>query len=201
MSWRLVWKRRIAKYSRWVHIYGSMASFAVVFFFAATGITLNHAEWFAGQERVAQTSGAVDPKWTKTASDRDVAKLEIVERLRAAHGIRAALSDFRVDDRQCAVSFRGPGYAADVAIDRDSGRYDLTESRMGFGAIINDLHKGRDTGPVWKVAIDVSAGLLGFVSLTGLLLLYFIHKHRLAGLLSLLTGGTVAYVVFQIWVP
>ena len=71
----LVWKRRLAKYSRWLHVYGSMASFVVVFFFALTGLTLNHTEWFAGSERTTQTKSALDAKWTKTVEDRDVAKL------------------------------------------------------------------------------------------------------------------------------
>ena len=35
-------KRRLAKYSRWLHIYVSMTSFVIVFFFAVTGWTLNH---------------------------------------------------------------------------------------------------------------------------------------------------------------
>ena len=38
--WRLAWKRRIARTGRWLHIYASMASFAVVLFFAITGLTL-----------------------------------------------------------------------------------------------------------------------------------------------------------------
>ena len=46
---RLAWRRRIAKTSRWLHIYGSMASLALVLFFAVTGITLNHQDWFASQ--------------------------------------------------------------------------------------------------------------------------------------------------------
>ena len=43
----------------------------------------------------------------------------------------AALSDFRVGDQQCAVSFKGPGYSADAFIDRRSGRYELGETWLG----------------------------------------------------------------------
>jgi hypothetical protein len=55
--------------------------------------------------------------------DKDVAKLGVVERLRSAHGIHGAVNDFRVEDSGCSVSFKGPGYAADVFIDRATGRY------------------------------------------------------------------------------
>lgn len=195
-----VWKRRLAKYSRWLHIYGSMTSFVIVFFFAVTGWTLNHAELFNGRERTTKSNGTVDARWTNTGT-ADVAKLEIVEALRRDHHVGGAVSDFRTEDDQVSITFKGPGYSADAAVDRKSGKYELTESRLGLVAIANDLHKGRDSGTVWKAAIDVSAGLLTFISLTGLILLYFIHKHRLAGAILLVAGGAMVAVLYAIWVP
>ena len=72
---------------------------------------------------------------------------------------------------------------------------------MGFAAIVNDLHKGRDTGAGWRAAIDVAAGLLVFISLSGLVLLYFVHKHRLAGVILFGAGAFAGYLVYAIWVP
>ena len=95
----------------------------------------------------------------------------------------------------------GPGYSADAIIDRATGRYALTELRLGLVAILNDLHKGRDTGGVWKSVIDIAAGLLCFVSLSGLVLLYFLQKHRLAGALLLMFGGLATYAVYAVAVP
>lgn len=194
-----VWKRRLAKFSRWLHIYASMTSFAVVFFFAVTGWTLNHPDLFPTRETRKAATGTLDTKLTRAGAD--VPKLEIVEALRRAHHVGGALSDFRIDDDQLSVAFKGPGYAADAVIDRASGKYDLNESRLGMVAIINDLHKGRDTGSLWKVLIDVSAGLLTFVSLTGLVLIYFIHKHRVAGVLLLIAGAALSGLMFWAWVP
>jgi len=188
------WKRRLAKYSRWLHIYGSMTSFAVVFFFAVTGFTLNHPGLFPVRERRTTMKGAVNAAWTRAGGD--VAKLEVVEALRTAHHVGGAVSDFRVDDDQLSITFKGPGYAADAFVDRVTGKYELTESRLGLVAIINDLHKGRDTGGPWKLLIDVSAGLLTFVSLTGLVLIYFIHKHRVAGLALLAAGLALTSLVY-----
>ena len=197
---RQVWKRRIAKYSRWLHLYVSMASFVIVFFFAVTGITLNHAERFSGAEHLTQKTGSVNPAWTKTGS-AEVAKSEIVALLEQTEHLSGALGDFRVDDAQVAVAFKGPGYAADIVIDRNTGKYDLTESRLGFVAIVNDLHKGRDTGAIWRWAIDASAILLTLVSLTGLTLIYFIHKHRTSGLVLLGMGALIAWLMYVAWVP
>ena len=204
---------RLAALMRWTHIYLSMFSLAAILFFSVTGITLNHPGWFFGEtERSVQAKGQLKAAWLNLATPRpdsggetdaarQVAKLEVVEHLRKAHGIRGALVEFRTDERECMVTFKGPGYAADAFIDRATGQYDLTESSHGFIAIVNDLHKGRDTGKAWSVLIDVSAGLMTFVSLTGLVLLFYIKRRRWSGLVTALVGTVVVVAVFWLWVP
>jgi uncharacterized protein len=195
-----VWKRRLAKYARWLHIYVSMTSFVIVFFFAITGWTLNHPAMLAGRERTTKASGALETKWTDTGA-ADPAKTEIVDALRRSHHVVGALSDFRIDEDQLSIAFKGPGYRADAFVDRKTGKYELTESRLGLMAVANDLHKGRDTGDIWKTVVDVSAWLLTFISLTGLILLYYIHKHRVAGAILLVAGGALAVLMYVVWVP
>ena len=134
-------------------------------------------------------------------SNDTVAKLEVVEHLRKTHAIRGALAEFRVDDTECMVSFKGPGYSADAFIDRESGHYTLTELDHGLIALINDLHKGRDTGAVWSAVIDLSAGLMTFISLTGLVLLFYLKLRRIPGLVVALVGTVVLIVIFRLWVP
>lgn len=191
------WKRQLAAVSRWLHIYLSMGSFGVLFFFAVTGITLNHTEWFGNRQSVTQRKGSVDLKWV---NQKEVAKLEIVEHLRLM-GVKGALSDFRIDASQIGVSFKGPAYTSDAFIDRETGKYDLTETRMGFVAIINDLHKGRDSGRAWSLVIDLSAALMVFVSLSGLVLMFYIHKRRASGLIALACGAVLSYLIYVAWVP
>ena len=174
-----------------------MASFAILFFFAATGFTLNHQDWFTAQQRTVQTRGSLDAQWLKGGVD----KLQVVEYLRRKDGVHGAVDDFRIEDSQCTVSFKGPGYEADIVINRGTGAYDVTETRAGFVAIVNDLHKGRDTGKIWSKIIDIAALLMTAVSLTGLILLFFLHKRRLSGLLLLAAGGSLAYLIYVIWVP
>jgi uncharacterized protein len=201
----------------WLHVYVSMFGLGAVLFFSVTGITLNHPDWFsAGAEHQVQAEGQVDLKWLNTgappsdpAIDKDresdpaahVAKLEIVEHLRKTHGVRGALADFRVDDRECLVSFKGAAYAADAFIDRESGHYNLTETSHGFIAAINDLHKGRDTGPIWSAVIDISAVVLTVISLTGLTLVFYLKLRRKPGLVVSLIGAAVIVAICLYWVP
>jgi uncharacterized protein len=204
---------QVASVSLWLHIYVSMFGLAVVLFFSVTGITLNHPDWFfEDAERSVDAGGGLDPKWLhldvpRSAPDseadpsREVAKLEVVEHLRKQHGVRGALSDFRVDDSECTVSFKGPGYAADAVIDRESGRYKLTQQYHGLIAVINDLHKGRDTGPVWSLLIDISAVLLTIISLTGLILLFYLKLRRVKGLVVGLVGVGALVALWWLGVP
>jgi uncharacterized protein len=203
---------RFAKLMRWLHIYLSMFSLAVVLFFSVTGITLNHPDWFwSGAESTHEAEGEIKRAWLHIAEaaaadepdepDRQVSKLEIVEHLRNTHAIHGALVDFRVDEGECVVSFKGPGYAADAFIDRETGEYRLTETYHGFIAVINDLHKGRDSGPVWSVLIDVSAVLMTFISLTGLVLLFYLKLRRIPGVIVAAIGTVIAFVLYRIGVP
>jgi hypothetical protein len=121
--------------------------------------------------------------------------------LRSREHIHGAVSDFRVEDNQISISFRAPGYTADSFIDRDTGKYDVTETSNGLVAVINDLHKGRDAGKAWSLVIDISAMLLVLVSLTGLVLIWFVYKRRSAGLLLAAGTAIITWGVFHFLVP
>jgi uncharacterized protein len=192
-GWKHTAKKLTVTWARWLHIYLSMVSFAILFFFAVTGLTVNHPEWFTGQQKTVVFKGQAPMELVRPAPD----KLRLVELLRKQHGIHAEMSDFRVDDAQLSVSFKGPGYTADTFIDRDSGKYEVTETRMGWGAVINDLHKGRDTGRGWKALIDASAVLMTLVSVTGLALIFFLAKRRISGLVSLAVGAAACWAVWM----
>jgi len=196
----LHWKRRFAHLARWLHTYLSMLSFAILLFFAATGLSLNHAEWFEGQRNAARYQGTLDAAWMRTGDPSVVEQDKIVEFLRRSHGIKGTVSEVHVDEDQCEIVFKGPGYEADASIDRKTGKYDLSVSRFGFVAVLNDLHKGRDTGAKWSAVIDFSAVLMTLVSLTGLTLLFFLNKRRVFGLVIAVTGALLCYLAYAMWV-
>ncbi|MBE7172602.1 MAG: PepSY-associated TM helix domain-containing protein [Williamsia sp.] len=195
------WKRSTAAFSRWLHTYLSMLSFVVVLFFALTGITLNHAEWFDGKQVENKVDGTIPLAWVKTPDTAQIKKLEIVELLRKTYHIQGYVSDFLIDDQQCTLSFKGPGYSADAFISRENGQLQLTELKLGLVAVLNDLHKGRDSGKGWSWVIDLSAGFLALVSLSGLVMLFFLKKKRLNGLLLALAGGLICYLIYSFLVP
>jgi len=195
-------KKRLAGLSRWLHIYLSMVSFTILLFFAVSGLTLNHADWFtSGKETTKKLNGTVNVKWVSEPDTAKINKLQLVEFFRNKHQVKGALSDFRIDDREVSFSFKGPGYIADVFVEREDGRYELSETRMGAVAIINDLHKGRDSGLAWSWIIDVSAVLMTLVSISGIILICFIKKKRTSGFLIAIVGTVICYLIYKIFVP
>jgi len=199
----LHWNRRLAHWARWLHTYLSMLSFAILLFFAVTGLTLNHADWFtSGKQRTVRFHGNVDPSWLHASeAPKGVDVARIAAYLRGTHAIHAGLSDSQVDDEQCELSFKGPGYEADAVVDRDSGKYDLTVNRFGLISVLNDLHKGRDTGANWSVLIDAAAIFMTLVALTGLTLIFYLTKRRISGLVAIAAGILLCYIIYAVWVP
>ena len=173
----------------------------MVLFFSATGLTLNHPDIFGDHQVTVDRHGVADKAMLHAAGPDGADKLGLVEMLRSREQVHGSVSDFRVDDSQISVSFRAPGYTADAFIDRETGKYDLTIVNNGFVAIINDLHKGRDSGKVWSAVIDVSAVLLVLVSLTGLVLIWFIHKRRTSGLLLAAIASVFVWALWHFFVP
>jgi len=193
------YKREIATWTRWVHIYLSLFSFTALLFFAVTGITLNHPSWMDGQQKVDQVKGNVAVNWVHPDSSR-VKELMVVEYLRNRYHINAPLSDFLVQETECSISFKGPGYAAEGIIDRVTGGFELTIARSGLIAILNDLHKGRDSGTTWARFIDISAILMSLVSLTGFLMIFFLKKKRFSGLLITAIGAILMVIIYFVFV-
>ena len=179
---------------RWLHIYLSLVSFVVVLFFSVTGVTLNHPDMLGGGLRQSERRGQLPENWLKETEPR---KLEIVERLRGEYGVHGLVDDFRFDEGECTVSFKGPGYAAEAIVSRADGAFTLTTATEGTLAVMNDLHKGRYTGGVWSWVIDLSAIFLTLVSLTGIGLFCYLKRLRVPGLITLVVGGAI--VLALIW--
>lgn len=197
---KLVLRRNVAQVSRWLHIYLSMISFAIVLFFSVTGLTLNHAEYFDGESKTSTEKGTLNAAWVNVTDTMRIAKLNVVEYLRKTNHLKGELSEFRIDEAECSLSFKGPGYGADVFINRTTGAYEISLMQAGAVGILNDLHKGRDSGKSWSWVIDISAVLMTLVSLTGLILILYIKRKRVSGLTWAVIGLLLSILVYVLWV-
>ncbi len=71
-----------------------------------------------------------------------------------------------------------PGGDGWVSIDRASGAVTSEFTDRGWISYLNDLHKGRNSGAVWKWFIDIFAFACLVFALTGLFLLWLHSAKR-----------------------
>ena len=76
------------------------------------------------------------------------------------------------------VALARPGGDAWVSIDRETGAVEHEKTTRGAISLLNDLHKGRNTGPAWSWFIDVFAAACVVFTVTGLILLQFHARAR-----------------------
>ena len=165
---------------RWHWISAAICLVGIVLF-AITGITLNHARQIEARPVTVNREA--------TAPAPVIAALQAAERTRAAlpDAARAwLLKDLKVEaprqasiewtDGEAYVALPRPGGDGWVTIDTETGAAEAELTSRGWISYLNDLHKGRNTGPVWAWFIDIfAAGCIVFC-ITGLILL-FMHAH------------------------
>ncbi len=190
------WKRKSHFWLRWAHVYTSMISLIIVLFFGITGITLNHPDWTFGSDGTSSTVTGSLPD--EAITDGDVEFLVVSEFLRNEHGVKGQVTNFGEDGTEGTISFKNPGYGAEVFFELDTGTYTLSENAQGWVTVMNDLHKGRDSNTAWRWVIDISGGLLVLISVTGLGIQFFLRKRRLSALTLSVVGGLVS--VLLLWI-
>lgn len=190
-------KNATHRWTRWLHVYTSMLSFLVVLFFGLTGITLNHPQWtFGDPVKETTVTGTLPSGWDQTPPDY----LAVTEHIRRTYGVTAPVSAYGTSGQDGSVSFRGPGYAADLSFRTTDGTFQLKVEQQGFIGVLNDLHKGRDTNGQWKWVIDVAGGFLVLVALTGISLQLFLRKRRTRALLVAAAGLaiTIGFMLYTL---
>ncbi len=192
--------KKINTWARWIHIYLSMFSFSALLLFSITGITMNHPLWIADKQKVVMFEGELDTAWVVGSDTSSIEKSQIVEYLRDLYKIRARLTEFRVEENECSLSFNGPGYTAYGSINRSSGSYELMVTKAGFIAVLNDLHRGSDTGEKWSAVIDISAIFLIVISVTGFIMIFFMTKRKTKYLWVAVTGAITFTLLCLIFV-
>lgn len=182
------------KWFRLVHVYASMVALLLVLFFGITGLTLNHPDWTLGFDTTTSSSTEALPDGA-VGSDGTLDLLVVSEHLRSEDGVRGEISDVTDEGTNAHLSYRGPGYAADVEVDAEAGTYTLDTEQQGIVGVLNDLHKGRDTDSSWGWLIDVSAVVLVTISLTGLGLQLVLRARRRSALVVAAVGAAAVVVL------
>lgn len=166
------------------HWISSAVSLIGLLLFAITGFTLNHAAEIEGSPTVVEKKvqlpapllGSIKPDDAPDAKKPlppSVARwVEGNLPVQRATGI----AEWSVGEIYLALP--RPGGDGWVAIDRETGEITNESTSRGWIAYLNDLHKGRNSGAVWKWFIDIFVAACIVFSLTGLVLLQMHSRNR-----------------------
>ncbi len=186
---------------RW-HWISAGLSLAGMLLFAVTGITLNHAAQIPAEPVTVETTATLprpllDRLATFPAETTDPVP-DAVARW-AATELKAPIAGRATETTpdEIYVALTGPGADGWLTLDRTTGEAVRETTTRGWVAYLNDLHKGRDTGPVWYWFIDVFAVACIVFAVTGLTLLWLHAKNR-ASTWPLVGVGIVIPVVIAL---
>jgi hypothetical protein len=184
--------------SRMLHAYFSAFAFLALFFFSATGILLNHPEWFEAyqpaEHKVAFVLAPAELAAVKASPDKGRALAAAAARHASLPGAYASAD---IDGREALVRMEGPKGSSDLTIDLATGKADGRVTRPNLMALIQDLHRGKNSGVAWRWVIDLSAWLVLVLSLIGYVL-FFSLRFRLKTSL-ILTAASLAVLIGVAW--
>lgn len=176
----LLKRRGVQLWARRLHIYVSMALLALVLFFAITGVTLNRPELFVAEPTSASYEVQIPMELLFSESKINVDQNGLVAFLKQATPLKGAASGFdsyteyedgELIEGELSADFKAPGYNGSLFLDLSNQVAQIDTTDYGLIAELNDLHKGRHSGEVWKWVIDLSGVLMVLFVVTGVCLL------------------------------
>ncbi|RWX53147.1 PepSY-associated TM helix domain-containing protein [Photobacterium chitinilyticum] len=208
----LLKNKAVQLWARRLHIYISMALLLVVLFFSVTGITLNRPELFVNsQPTVEEFTLKLPVALLESGPSAFVPEEEdLIQYLQNQVDISGSPSAMEVFidveggellEGEISFDYKGPGFNATVFIDLTTKEAVIEKSHYGVVAVLNDLHKGRNSGDVWKWFIDITALLMVFFVLTGVCLLLPKKKTLATSLKWTALGSLITLLIFFFAVP
>ncbi|MEM9841059.1 MAG: PepSY-associated TM helix domain-containing protein [Pseudomonadota bacterium] len=195
----MVWKFNKGAFyrtSRMLHAYLSAAAFLMLIFFAASGILLNHPDWF-GADRKSHPIVLIELTETELAAILDAPDPvdPLVSRLRQDATLIGQLKGADFTEYEAVLQFAGVKGQTDVFLDYETRIAEVEAQSANLVSVIHGLHRGKDAGGYWKALIDITAGTILVMSLIGLIL-FFSLRFRLATSLKIMvaTLGVIAGV-------
>ncbi len=165
------------------HWISAAVSLVGMMLFAITGITLNHAGQIEAEPKVVSRKAQLPADLLALlAKGPEEGKrplpVQIEPFLDKAVGADVAGREGEWSSSEVYVALARPGGDAWLSIDRETGSVEHEKTTRGAVSLLNDLHKGRNSGKAWAWFIDVFAVACVIFTVTGLILLQFHARAR-----------------------
>lgn len=179
---RAFWLKHLHQW-HWVSAAGCLIGLVL---FSITGFTLNHASAIGAKPETTSITGELPAGLLQSlqamaAGEEDTQRalpVEVTRWLNAQMSVRPDGDKVEWSQDEIYLSLPRPGGDAWLTIDLASGEVTHELTDRGWISWLNDLHKGRNTGAMWSLFIDVFAFAVLIFAVTGLFLLKMHSSHR-----------------------
>ena len=178
-STRSFWLKQLHQW----HWISAAVSLIGLLLFAVTGITLNHAAQIPAEPVTVEQAGTLPaPLLARLsafpAETTDPAPDAIARWASETFSVQIAGRPTETTPEELYIALAEPGGDGWLTIDRATGEALRERTTRGWVAYLNDLHKGRNTGPVWYWFIDVFAVACIVFAVTGFGLTWLHARQR-----------------------
>lgn len=195
--------KQMFKICRWIHVYLSTVLFSLFLFFCVTGLFLNHTQWFKSDQSTSVSQIELPENLAAIAKeDQENARKQLESFIENRFGLfkpRQITLDREFNEWR--FDYPLPAGYAYIIVENESGLIELEHQEGSLVSLLNDLHKGRHTGTAWSWVIDISAILLSLMALSGLFILFQQAKWRVHGVLFIIIGTIIPWLIYWLWVP
>jgi uncharacterized protein len=179
---------------RMLHAYLSAFAFLALMFFAITGITLNHPEWFptSGGE-VPPSTVRLPPETVRAALAAKDPPRALAQAVAENAKVSGAYHSGDLIDQDALLRWEGVRGSSEAEVNLATGEAKITGQRAPTFTLLGDLHKAKNSGAPWKWVIDLSGAIIAALSIIGYVL-FFSLRFRLRTSL-ILTALSLAALV------
>ena len=179
---RAVWLKHLHQW----HWISSALCLLGMLLFAVTGITLNHAAQIEAKPTITRKQATLPAPLVAQLRDyaakhdgaREALPAPVAQWLDAHWRVQAGgrAAEWASDEVYLPMPKAGGDAWVRVALEDGAIEYENTD--RGWISWLNDVHKGRNTGPAWNWFIDLFAVACLVFCITGLLILKFHAANR-----------------------
>jgi len=163
-------RRDFYRHSRYVHGWLSAFAFLTLLFFSVTGLLLNHPEWFEPAKTEQTTQLLLPESVLKSIKQQENPSDTILNYVRQQQNVVGRYQSSEVMDNEVMIRLESPAGATDIWVMADTGETEITQKPASTVSMLNDLHRGKNSGLAWSWLIDISAIIVIALSLVGYIL-------------------------------
>nr|WP_281187248.1 PepSY-associated TM helix domain-containing protein [Asticcacaulis taihuensis] len=193
------WRNQLRQW----HWISSAVSLMGLLLFSVTGFTLNHAAQIEAQPKVTKIERQV-PQTALAGLASVTANVPLTPvqatAIRGATGVDVRGATVDADEDGIYLTLSAPGVDSTLEISRIDGHATYERTDRGLIAVLNDLHKGRHSGPVWAMFIDLIAIACVVFSVTGFGLLWLYARGRRVTWPLVALGLVLPFILFLLFV-